>query len=131
MPTHIGAAVGRRTERAMNTLDGFAMCVLDCFKSSVAQHNFQSGDTLYDTSEAYSVWHTALKHIGFCVQVESATRRRDGKITVVVLRPNQHRTALVRTAAVRSTQELFVALLRDGDIQSFLDRHLSQTTAYV
>ena len=40
----------------MKTLEGFAMCVPDCFKASVAQHNFQPGDTLYDTPEAYSVW---------------------------------------------------------------------------
>jgi hypothetical protein len=108
----------------MNTLDGFALCVLDCFKLPVAQHNFQPGDTLYDTLEGYSVWHTALKQIGFCVQVESATRGRDGNITLAVLRPNQHRTALVRIATVRTTQESFVALLRSGDIQSFLEEEL-------
>lgn len=113
----------------MKTLDGFAMCVPDCFKASVAQHNFQPGDTLYDTAEAYSVWHTALQHIGFCVQVDSAIRGRDGNITLRVLRPNQHRTSLVRVATVRTTHESFIALLRDGDIQSFLDRHPPVTTA--
>jgi hypothetical protein len=103
------------------------MCVLDCFKASVAQRNFQPGDTLYDTPKAHSVWHTALQHIGFCVQMESATRDRHGKVTLTVLRPNQHRTALVRVATVLTTHESFIALLRDGDIQSFLDQHHSQT----
>ena len=60
----------------MKTLEGFAMCVLDSFKAAVAQHNFQPGDTLYDTPKAYSVWHTALQHIGFCLQVDSAIRAR-------------------------------------------------------
>jgi len=114
----------------MKTLEGFAMCVLDCFKASVAQHNFQPGDTLYDTPEAYSVWHTALQHIGFCVQVDSATRGQDGNVTLTVLRPNQRRTSLVRVATVRTTQESFIELLRDGNLQRFLDQHHSQTTAY-
>jgi hypothetical protein len=112
----------------MKTLEGFAMCVLDCFKASVAQHNFQPGDTLYDTPKAYSVWHTALQHIGFCLQVDSATRGRHGEVTLTVLRPNQHRTALIRVATVLTTHESFIALLRDGDIQSFLDQHRSQTS---
>jgi len=101
------------------------MCVPDCFKTSVAQHNFQPGDTLYDTPQAYSVWHTALQHIGFCIQVDSASRGRGSSVTLTVLRPNPHRTALVRVATVLTTNESFIALLRDGDIQSFLDRHHS------
>lgn len=112
----------------MKTLEGFATCVPDCFKASIAQHNFQPGDTLYDTPKAYSVWHTALQHIGFCLQVDSATRGRHGEVTLTVLRPNQHRTALIRVATVLTTHESFIALLRDGDIQSFLDQHRSQTS---
>jgi hypothetical protein len=111
----------------MKTLEGFAMCVLDCFKASVAQHNFQPGDTLYDTPKAYSVWHTALQRIGFCVHVDSATRGRDGKVTLTILRPNPHRTALVPVTTVLTTHGSFIALLRDGDIQSFLDQHHSQS----
>ena len=112
----------------MKTLEGFAMCVPDCFKASVAQHNFQPGDTLYDTPKAYSVWHTALQHIEFCLQVDSATRGRHGEVTLTILRPNQHRTVLIRVATVLTTHESFIALLRDGDIQSFLDQHRSQTS---
>lgn len=114
----------------MNTLAGFSMCVPDSFKTSVAQHNFQAGDIVYDTPEAYSVWTSALQHIGFCVQVDSATRGRNGSITLTVLRPNQYRTALVQVATVRATQESFVVLLQDGNLQSFLDQHQLQTTAY-
>jgi len=101
------------------------MCVLDSFKAAVAQHNFQPGDTLYDTPKAYSVWHTALQHIGFCLHVDSATRGRNGNVTLTVLRPNQHRTALIRVATVLTTHESFIALLRNADIQSFLDQHHS------
>jgi hypothetical protein len=103
------------------------MCVPHCFKASVALHNFQPGDTLYDTPKAYSVWHTSLQDIGFRLQVDSAIRGRHGEVTLTVLRPNQHRTALIRVATVLTTHESFIALLRDGDIQSFLDQHHSQT----
>lgn len=114
----------------MKTLDGFSMCVLDCFRASIAQHNFQPGDTLYDTPEAYGVWQTALEQMKLCVQVESAARGPAGNITLKVLRPNHHRTALVCVATVGTTQEAFISLLRSGDIESFFQHH-SQTTAYV
>lgn len=95
------------------------MCVPNCFKASVAQHDFQPGDTLYETPKAYSVWHTALQHIGFSVQVDSAVRGRDGSITFTVFRPNQDRTALVRATTIQTTQASFIALLRSGDFDSF------------
>ena len=107
----------------MKTLSGYTFCVPDCFEASITQRNFQPGDTLYDTPDAYSEWGGALQRIGYAIQVDSATPGLAGRVTFTILRPNDQRTALVRLTSASGTQDSFIALLRSGDIQSILDGH--------
>jgi hypothetical protein len=105
----------------MKTLPGYTFCVPDCFEASITQRNFQPGDTLYDTPDAYSEWGGALQRIRYAIQVDSATPGLSGRVAFTILRPNKQRTALVRVTSATGTQDSFIALLRSGDIKSILD----------
>jgi hypothetical protein len=101
----------------MNTLPNFAFCVPVCFEGSISQRNFQVGDILYDTPNAYEVWSTALQHIRYALQVNSATAGRDGRVAFSIFCPNDLRTALVRVRSATLTQDAFIALLRSGNME--------------
>jgi len=88
-----------------------------------ANFSFSSGDTLYDTAQAYDCWSEALLQIRYSFHVSQAiavspptngAARRPGSVTFTVSTPNEPRTALshVRTSTV--TQDEFVRLLISG-----------------
>lgn len=52
----------------------FNWAVPYAFKEAVEKCFFLAGDTLYDTREAYQVWHEALKHLNYSIQILSPPR---------------------------------------------------------
>lgn len=87
--------------------------------------NFQHGDTLYDTPDAYLVWEKALKVLTLAVAVEEARPAEyspsgsdDGYIRFRVYRPNKARTRIEPAEEIESTQTAFVEFLQTGAIQS-------------
>jgi hypothetical protein len=130
------------------TKDWF-MCVPSCFNNAIdirlttrkikgnetlvwtqgSAFSFKPGDTLYDTSKAYSEWGEALQYLSRCISVEQATDavpekrkgqqgeniiRNPGSIRFSILVPNNYRTALMKIDEFLMTQDDFVFLLIRG-----------------
>jgi hypothetical protein len=132
-----------------NETSDWFMCVPSCFNNALdirlttrkskgestlvwtqgSAFSFKPGDTLYDTSKAYSEWGEALGHLSLCISVEQATDavperrkgqqgentpRNKGSIHCSILIPNNDRTALMKIGEFRRTQDEFVFLLIRG-----------------
>jgi hypothetical protein len=128
---------------------GWFMCVPSCFNNALdirlttrkingketrvwtqgSLFSFKAGDTLYDTSKAYSEWGEALKHLSLCINVEQATdaipakkksqqsentQRDHGSIRFSVLISNNPKTALMKIDDFQMTQDDFVFFLIRG-----------------
>ena len=125
------------------TAEGWYMCVPPCFNDALdikqtdrvvnkkktlvwtqgSSFNFDIGDTIYNTPDAYKVWSEALKTIGICVQIkagssagppEGGTGRFAGSVTFTILTPNKGRTTLVERAEHSMSQDDFVRFLISG-----------------
>lgn len=95
-------------------------------------YNFQEGNTLYDTKEAYKgTWKEALKHITFGVQIKFASPCHyvvindsnpkkqyldQGIVLFRIYRPNREKTALEERELIECTQDNFVVFLKTGII---------------
>ncbi len=53
-------------------LRGFKWAVPTAFSSAISQCQFEEGDILYDSKEAYQEWNSALNNINKVIQVRSA-----------------------------------------------------------
>jgi len=125
------------------TAEGWYMCVPSCFNDALdikqtervenkkkvlvwtqgSIFSFKSGDTVYDTPDAYKVWSEALKTIGLCVQVktgagaaaiEGKTGGFPGSVTFLILTPNKSRSKLVERGLHSMSQDDFVRFLISG-----------------
>jgi hypothetical protein len=85
--------------------------------------HFNTGDTIYDTPDAYKVWSEALKTIGVCVQIktgssagptEGGSGRFAGSVTFAILTPNKNRTKIVERGEHSMSQDDFVRFLISG-----------------
>lgn len=121
-------------------VEGWYMCVPPCFNDALdikqterkkdkkktllwtqgSSFSFKTGDTLYDTPDAYEVWGEALKTMGLCVQVETGTSadpvtdeggRSAGSVTFSILRPNEDRSKIVERCQHTMSQDDFVRFL--------------------
>jgi hypothetical protein len=130
------------------TKDWF-MCVPSCFNNALdtrltarkmrgqealvwtqgSAFSFKPGDTLYNTSKAYSEWEEALKHLTLCISVEQSTDavpekmkgqrgekipRNSGSVCFSILIPNNSKTALNKIGEFQMTQDDFVFFLIRG-----------------
>jgi len=129
--------------------NGWFMCVPSCFNNALdirlttrkidgketrvwtqgSAFSFKPGDTLYDTSKAYSEWGEALKHLSLCINVDQATdaipakrkgqqveytQRNSGSIRFSILITNNPKTALMKIDDFQMTQDDFVFFLIRG-----------------
>lgn len=123
--------------------DGWYMCALTCFNEALdikqtervqnknkttvwtqgSSFAFKAGDMLYDTPEAYRIWSEALKHIGLCVQVDSASSagptegrigRFSGTVSFSIFTPNEDRSKIVRRSTQTISQDDFIRFLISG-----------------
>lgn len=60
----------------MNFFNGFTWAVPESFADALATCQFEEGDTLYDTQEAYTgKWGKAKEHIHYHIQIKERARR--------------------------------------------------------
>jgi hypothetical protein len=136
------------------TAKGWYMCVPPCFNDALdikqteriknkkktlmwtqgSSFSFKTGDTIYDTPDAYKVWSEALKTIGLCVQVktgasavpaEGDTGRFAGSVTFSILTPNNDRSKIVERGDHTMSQDEFVRFLISGpseELKQKIDR---------
>lgn len=92
--------------------------------------SFKSGDTIYDTPEAYKVWSEALKQIKVCLTVKNATSagnnesdniRYPGSVTFAILKPDKQRTKLIEQEQRTLSQDEFVKFLITGNMAEEID----------
>jgi hypothetical protein len=127
------------------TTDGWYMCVPSCFNESLdikrtvrvkgkkkdlvwtqgSWFSFKRGDTVYDTPEAYKVWSDALKHIGLCVQIKTASNvglsqgnseRFSGSVTFSIMTPDKNRSQILDRDEHTMSQDDFVRFLIAGPV---------------
>ena len=125
------------------TEEGWYMCVPPCFNDALdikqtdrvvnkektlvwtqgSSFHFNTGDTIYNTPDAYKVWADALQTINLCVQIktgssagstESATGRFAGSLTFSILTPNKDRSSIVERGEHSMSQDDFVRFLIEG-----------------
>lgn len=129
------------------TAEGWYMCVPSCFNDALdikqtdrvvnkkktlvwtqgSLFDFNPGDTIYDTPDAYKVWSEALKHINLCVQIATASSagqgeggtRFPGSVTLAFFTPNPTRTSIVERGTYSMTQDDFVRFLIEGPDEEF------------
>ena len=90
----------------------FRMAVGSCFKSALANERFAPGDTIYDTSKAYSgSWSEALQQIGYGFQVANVI---GNTVEYDVLRPSADRKSIQVVERVRSPVSTFIQKLQEG-----------------
>lgn len=138
------------------TAEGWYMCVPLCFNDALdikltkriirdeenekeeilvwtqgSSFAFNSGDTLYDTHDAYKVWSEALKTIGFCVRVKTSsnagptegdTGRSSGSIIFSILTPNKDQSKIVERGEHSMSQDDFVGFLISGPSDEFKNK---------
>ncbi len=84
---------------------------------------FSAGDIMYDTSNAYLEWFTALKSVGFMFEVVRAasamprqkdTPRYPGSVLLRVSKPNKDRTMMKEVGLVELTQDDLVHFVITG-----------------
>lgn len=132
-----------------NETSDWSMCVPSCFNNALdirltprkmkgedtlvwtqgSAFSFKAGDTLYDTSMAYSEWGEALTRLTLCLSVEQAMDavperrkiqknenipRNPGYVRFSVLIPDGSKTALTKIDELELTQDDFVFLLIAG-----------------
>ena len=87
-----------------------------------ADFSFSTGDTIYDTNEAYKTWSEAIKKINICIQVTQAVPasssetglRFPGRVTADLYLPDISKTKLNKVTELKMTQYEFVSLLIFG-----------------
>jgi len=134
--------------------DGWYMCVPTCFNEALdikqtervqnkkktivwtqgASFSFKAGDMLYDTPGAYKVWSEGLKHIGFCIQIDSASSagptegknfRFSGNVTFSIFTPNEERNRIIRRGSHTMSQDEFIKFLivgPSGELKQWLQK---------
>lgn len=88
---------------------------------------FKTADMLYDTARAYEAWSEALKHLNFCVEIETASSagqgdggtRYPGSVTFAFFTPTADRTKIVKRGTHSMTQDDFVRFLIAGPDEDF------------
>jgi hypothetical protein len=93
---------------------GYDMFLPPAFRAALESYDFAAGDIVYDVDPSADEWSTVMKSVGVAVQITSAAPGVDGAIEYLVLRPDQHRTKLVRQESKTVTQERFNVLLQSG-----------------
>lgn len=87
-----------------------------------ADFSFSTGDTIYDTMEAYQPWSEAIKKIKICIQVTNAVPARcseaglrfPGRINADLYLPDSMKNKLIKFTELKMTQYEFVSLLIFG-----------------
>lgn len=133
-----------KAPEADDTPDWF-MCLPSCFNDALdlrqttlegntqwtqgSAFSFKTGDTLYDTPQAYHQWKEALRHIKIGVQVHSATDavpekrskekgllapRYAGSVRISISLPTPNGSALAPIGQFELTQDDFVRFLIAG-----------------
>ncbi|NCC62220.1 MAG: hypothetical protein EOM12_15070 [Verrucomicrobiae bacterium] len=142
-PTRENRLTNLLKDPSAETAEGWYMCVPSCFNDALdikqtervvnkmkalvwtqgSSFHFNTGDTIYDTPDAYKVWSEALKTIGVCVQIktgasagntEGGTGRFGGSVTFAILTPNKDRTTIVERGEHSMSQDDFVRFLISG-----------------
>jgi hypothetical protein len=142
-PTRENRLTDLLKDPSAETAEGWYMCVPSCFNDALdikqtdrvvnkkktlvwtqgSSFNFNTGDTIYDTPDAYKVGSEGLKTIGVCVQIktgssagptEGGTGRFGGSMTFTILTPNKNRTTIVERGEHSMSQDDFVRFLISG-----------------
>ena len=89
-----------------------------------ANFDFNTGDVLYDTADAYKDWADTLRNVRVCVQVKAATPKSSGEtgrisssgnVTFDLMKPGEDRKALAFVSRHSLSQDEFVRFLVSGD----------------
>lgn len=150
-PTRENRLTDLLKDPSAETAEGWYMCVPSCFNDALdikqtdrvvnkkkclvwtqgSSFNFNTGDTIYDTPDAYNVWSEALKTIGVCVQIktgssagptEGGASRFAGSVTFAILTPNKDRTRIVERAEHSMSQDDFVRFLIEGPSEELMKK---------
>jgi hypothetical protein len=143
-PTRDNRLTDLLKDPSAETAEGWYMCVPSCFNDALdikqtervvnkkkktlvwtqgSSFHFNTGDTIYDTPDAYKVWSEALKTIGVSVQVktgasagptEGGIGRFAGSVTFAILTPNKDRSKVVERGEYSMSQDDFVRFLIAG-----------------
>ncbi len=142
-PTEENRLTDLLKDPSAETADGWYMCVRKCLNAALdikqterivnkkktlvwtqgSSFHFKTGDTIYDTPDAYQVWSEALKTIGLCVQIKTGTSagptvgstgRFPGSVTFSILTPTKDRSKVVDRGEHSMSQDDFLRFLISG-----------------